>query len=107
MATPMSDESRRLLSAFSGALDRLAPRPVDWQRFYEFILHAFRHSPPPAEAVGHALVQDGLDWEEAERFMLFYTHAIELLQRQAGTTPARSGAGRTARARKGGGSRSR
>jgi hypothetical protein len=33
------------------------------------------------------LVQDGLDWDEAEGFVLFYTHAIELLEREAATTP--------------------
>jgi hypothetical protein len=29
--------------------------------------------------VGHALVQNGLDWDEAEPFMLFYKHVVELL----------------------------
>jgi hypothetical protein len=61
----------------------LDPQPLDWQRFYDFILYAFGHEPPSAEAVGHALVQNGLDWDEAEPFMLFYRHAVELLQRQA------------------------
>jgi hypothetical protein len=87
MAEPIDAEGRRLLTAFSRSLNRLDPQPLDWQRFYEFILYAFRHSPQPAEAVGHALVQDGLDWEEAEGFVLFYTHAIELLERDTATTP--------------------
>jgi len=56
---------------------------LDWQRFYDFILYAFGHEPASAEAVGHALAQNGLDWDEAESFMLFYRHAVELLQRQA------------------------
>ena len=109
MAEPLDAEGRRLLTAFSRSLNRLDPQPLDWQRFYEFILYAFRHSPQPAEAVGHALVQDGLDWEEAEGFVLFYTHAIELLERETATTSlstARratgkgSGAGREPAARK-------
>lgn len=87
MAEPIDAEGRRLLTAFSRRLNRLDPQPLDWQRFYEFILYAFRHSPQPAEAVGHALVQDGLDWEEAEGFVLFYTHAIELLERETATAP--------------------
>jgi hypothetical protein len=87
MAEPMDAEARRLLTAFSRSLNRLDPQPLDWQRFYEFILYAFRHSPQSQEAVGHALVQDGLDWDEAEGFVLFYTHAIELLEREAATTP--------------------
>jgi hypothetical protein len=95
MAEPIDAEGRRLLTAFSRRLNRLDPQPLDWQRFYEFILYAFRHSPQPAEAVGHALVQDGLDWEEAEGFVLFYTHAIELLERDTATTPV-SRARRTA-----------
>ena len=105
----MDDEARRLLAAFSRALNRLDPQPLDWQRFYEFILYAFRHSPQTSEAVGHALVQDGLDWDEAEGFVLFYTHAIELLEREAATTRVPgatrakrrvSGAGRKPGARK-------
>jgi hypothetical protein len=88
MAEPIDAEGRRLLTDFSRRLNRLDPQPLDWQRFYEFILYAFRHSPPPSEAIGHALVQDGLDWEETEGFVLFYTHAIELLERETATTPA-------------------
>jgi hypothetical protein len=86
MTEPMDSEARRLLTVFARVLNRLDPQPLDWQRFYEFTLYAFRHSPQAPEAVGHALVQDGLDWEEAEGFVLFYTHAIELLEREAATT---------------------
>jgi hypothetical protein len=109
MAEPIDPEGRRLLTAFSRGLNRLDPQPLDWQRFYEFILHAFRHSLQPSEAVGRAPVQDGLDWEEAEGFVLFYTHAIELLARETATTPVsrtrratgkRSGARRKPAARK-------
>jgi hypothetical protein len=109
MTEPMEAEARRLLTAFARSLNRLAPQPLDWQRLYEFTLHAFRHSPQAPEAVGRALVQDGLDWEEAEGFVLFYTHAIELLEREAATTPVPGatratrrvpGPGRKVRARK-------
>jgi len=82
MAPRITGEARRLLAAFSANLNRPNPEPLDWQRFYDFILYAFSHEPPSAEAVGHALVQNGLDWDEAEPFMLFYRHAVELLQRQ-------------------------
>ncbi len=104
----MDAEARRLLTLFTGGLDRLDPKPLDWQRFYEFVLYAFRHSIQSAEAVGHALVQDGLDWEEAEPFVLFYTHGIELLEREAATrampmrrraTPRTTSAGEKRRAR--------
>jgi hypothetical protein len=97
MTEPMDVEARRLLTAFSGRLNRLDPQPGDWQRFYEFVLYAFRHAPQTAEGLGHALVQDGLGWEEAERFVLFYSHAIELLEREAATTrmPTRPRAGRS------------
>jgi hypothetical protein len=87
MAEPMDAEARRLLTAFSGRLNRPDPEPLDWQRLYEFILYAFRHSPQSSEAVGHALVQDGLDWDEAEPFVLFYGRGMELLEREAATTP--------------------
>ncbi len=83
MAPRLEPESRRLLTAFSANLNRLDPQPLDWQRFYDFILYAFGHEPPSAQAVGHALVQNGLDWDEAEPFMLFYKHAVDLLLRQA------------------------
>jgi hypothetical protein len=62
MAPRLEPESRRLLTAFSANLNRWDPQPLDWQRFYDFILYAFGHEPPSAEAVGHALVQNGLDW---------------------------------------------
>lgn len=111
MAEPMDPEARRLLAAFSGSLNRPDPLPLDWQRLYEFILYAFRHSPQSSEAVGHAFVQDGLDWDEAEPFVLFYGHAMELLEREAATAPSlrgtrkratgrRPSAGRKPRARK-------
>jgi len=87
MPETMDLEARRLLTAFATTLTRLAPQPLDWQRFYEFVLYAFRHAPQTAEAVGHALVQDGLAWEEAEPFVLFYTRAIELLELELVTTP--------------------
>ena len=83
MAPRLEVKSRRLLTEFSANLNRLDPQPLDWQRLYDFILYAFDHEPPSAEAVGHALVQNGLDWDAAEPFMLFYRHAVELLQRQA------------------------
>jgi hypothetical protein len=88
MAEPMDAEARRLIAAFSDGLSRLNPQPLDWQRLYEFILYAFRHAPQAPEAVGHALVQDGLGWDEAERFVLFYTHAMELLERETATRRA-------------------
>ena len=83
MAARLEVKSRRLLTEFSANLNRLDPQPLDWQRFYDFILYAFGHEPPSAEAVGHVLVQNGLDWDEVEPFMLFYKHAVELLLRQA------------------------
>jgi hypothetical protein len=83
MAPRLKVKSRRLLTALSANLNRVDPQPLDWQRLYDFTLYAFGHEPPSAEAVGHALVQNGLDWDEAEPFMLFYKHAVELLQRQA------------------------
>jgi hypothetical protein len=98
MAEPIDAEGRRLLADFSRHLNRLDPQPLDWQRFHEFVLYAYRHSPQPSEAVAHALVQDGLDWQEAEGFVLFYTHAIELLERETATTPV-SRAGRATRRR--------
>lgn len=101
MAEPMDAEARRLLTVFSGSLNRTDPVPRDWQRLYEFILYAFRHSPQSSEAVGHALVQDGLDWDEAEPFVLFYGHAMELLEREAATTPSLTGRRKRARGRVG------
>jgi hypothetical protein len=83
MAPRLKVKSRRLLTALSANLNRVDPQPLDCQRFYDFILYAFGHEPPSAEAVGRALVQNGLDRDEAEPFMLFYKHALELLQRQA------------------------
>ena len=49
MAPRLEPESRRLLAAFSANLNRLDPQPLDWQRFYDFILCAFGHEPPSAE----------------------------------------------------------
>jgi hypothetical protein len=89
MAPRLKVKSRRLLTALSANLNRVDPQPLDCQRFYDFTLYAFGHlcafghEPPSAEAVGRALVQNGLDRDEAEPFMLFYKHAVELLQRQA------------------------
>ena len=89
--TDLDDVARLLLRAFASRLNRLNPAPEDWRRFYDFILHAVRHGPASGEAVGHVLIQEGLDWEEAEPFVLLYRHAGELLQRYAATKPAAGG----------------
>jgi len=80
---PMDAQARSLLTAFTQSLTRNNPQPMDWERFSEFILYAYRHAPQTSEAVGHALVQDGLDWDEAEPFVLFHRHATRLLEREA------------------------
>jgi hypothetical protein len=54
-------------------------------RFHEFVLYAFRHAPQTAQPVGHALVHAGLEWDETEPFVLFYTRAVELLEREGAT----------------------
>jgi hypothetical protein len=79
----MDAQARRLLTAFTRSLNRANPQSADWERFSEFILYAYRHAPQTSEAVGHALVTDGLDWEEAEPFVLFHLHATRLLEREA------------------------
>jgi hypothetical protein len=57
------------------------PEPAEWPRLYDFIIHVTRRQAPSAEAVGHALVQAGLDWEEIEPYVIFYGHAVELPRR--------------------------
>ncbi len=68
MAPRLEPESRRLLTAFSANLNRLDPQPLDWQRFYDFILYAFGHEPPSGTRLSRSL---------------FYKHAVDLLLRQA------------------------
>jgi hypothetical protein len=75
----MNKECRRLLPAFYDGLNRPGPQPLDWQRLYA----STRYSAPSAEEVGHVLVQNGLDRDEAEQFLLFYKRTVELLERQA------------------------
>ena len=82
----MDAEAQRLLMEFATHLDRTRPQPeaAEWPRLYEFIIHVAGRQPPPAEAVGHALVHAGLDWEEVEPYVTFYRHAVELLERERG-----------------------
>jgi hypothetical protein len=84
----MDEEARRLLKVFAGSLDRNRSDPLDWQRFYDFVIYVSRHAPASAETVGHALVQEGLDWDHVEPYALFCKHGVELLRR-AGETPSR------------------
>jgi hypothetical protein len=79
----MDAEAQRLLQDFATNLNRTVPQPelAEWPRLYEFIMHVTRRQAPSAEAVGHALVQAGLDWEEIEPYVIFYEHAVELLRR--------------------------
>jgi hypothetical protein len=82
----MDEEARRLLKLFAGSLDRNRSQPLDWERFYDFVIYVSRHTPASAETVGHALVQEGLDWDHVEPYALFCKHGVELLRR-AGETP--------------------
>lgn len=61
----MDAEAQRLLRDFATNLNRTVPQPepAEWPRRYEFIIHVTRRQAPSAEAVGHPLVQAGLDWE--------------------------------------------
>lgn len=79
----MDAEAQRLLQDFATNLNRTVPQPelAEWPRLYDFIIHVSRRQAPSAEAVGHALVQAGLDWEEIEPYVIFYGHAVELLRR--------------------------
>jgi len=83
----LDDEARRLLKVFAGSLDRNRSDPLDWQRFYDFVIYVSRHTSASAETVGHALVQEGLDWDHVEPYALFCKHGVELLRR-AGETPS-------------------
>ncbi len=78
----MDEEARRLLKDFATHLNRTVPQPErsEWPRLYDFIIHVARRGAPSAESVGHALVQEGLDWDEVEAYVLFYEHAVELLR---------------------------
>ena len=58
-----------------------------------------RHAPQAFDAVGHALVEDGLDWEEAEPFVLFHQHATRLLEREAAARAHKAGATTPSRVR--------
>lgn len=82
----MDAEAQRLLRDFATHLNRTVPQPepAEWPRLYDFIIHVTRGQAPSAEAVGHALVQAGLDWEEVEPYVTFYRHAVELLERERG-----------------------
>jgi len=76
-------EAQRLLRDFATHLNRTVPQPepAEWPRLYDFIIHVTRGQAPSAEAVGHALVQAGLDWEEVEPYVTFYGLAVALLRR--------------------------
>ena len=94
---PMDAKAQRLLKDFVTHLNRTVPQPepAEWPRLYDFIIHVTRRQAPSAEAVGHALVQAGLDWEEVEPYVTFYGHAVGLLGRArekgviTGAPPAR------------------
>jgi hypothetical protein len=79
----MDAEAQRLLKDFTTHLNRTVPQPepAEWPRLYDFIIHVTRREAPSAEAVGHALVQAGLDWEEVEPYVTFYARGVALLGR--------------------------
>ena len=93
----MDAEAQRLLDDFATHLNRTVPQPepAEWPRLYDFIIHVTRSQAPSAEAVGHALVRAGLDWEEVEPYLNFYGRAVALLGRArekaviTGVSPAR------------------
>ena len=89
-------EAQRLLKDFATHLNRTVPQPepAEWPRLYDFIIHVARRQAPSAEAVGHALIQEGLDWDEVEPYVTFYGRGIALLGRARETALARAAARR-------------
>ncbi len=78
----MDTRGRDMLHRFVGALNRGAPHPLDWQRFYDFIIyahgleHAYR-----VDEVRAILTGEGLTGEEARRFIYLYDDGLALLRR--------------------------
>ena len=93
----MDEEARRLLKLFAGSLDRNRSQRLDWERFYDFVIYVSQHTSASAETVGHALVQEGLDWDHVEPYALFCKHGVELLRRAGETPPAEAAASKKAR----------
>jgi hypothetical protein len=94
----MDAEANRLLKDFATHLNRTVPQPEpsEWPRLYDFIIHVTRRQAPSAEAVGHALIQEGLDWDEVEPYVTFYGRGVALLGRARDTAIARAAARRPA-----------
>ncbi len=78
----MDTAGRDMLHTFVGALNKGAPHPLDWQRFYDFTIHA--HGLERAYRVDEVraiLAEEGLTGEEARRFAQFYEDGLALLRR--------------------------
>ena len=78
----MDATGRDMLHAFVEALNKGAPHPLDWQRFYDFVIYA--HGLERAyrvEEVRAILIEEGLTGERARRFAQFYEDGLALLRR--------------------------
>lgn len=78
----MDATGRDMLRQFVGGLNKGAPHRLDWQRFYDFTIHA--HGLERAYRVDEVraiLTEEGLTGEEARRFVYFYEDGLALLRR--------------------------
>jgi hypothetical protein len=79
----MDQQGRDMLHSFVGLLNVGIPHPLDWKRFYDFTIYAYRLGQDAFDGfqVRAVLAEEGLTPDQATRFVVFYEKALGLLQR--------------------------
>lgn len=81
----MDAEARTMLHRFVHSLNQDMPHPLDWQRFYDFIIYSFQRGAFPVDDIQAVLEEEGLRVERTkDRLLSFYEHGVDLLARYQG-----------------------
>ncbi len=79
----MDKQGRDMLHSCVGLLNVGMPHPLDWRRFYDFTIYAYRLGEDAFDGyqVRAVLTEEGLTSDQATRFVNFCEEALGLLKR--------------------------
>jgi hypothetical protein len=78
----MDDQAAHAFNVFADPADKGALHPVDWRRFYDFIITAHRNQLDVSEIEVHNLVWGARFPDDTAKFLQsLFSHGRDLLQR--------------------------
>jgi hypothetical protein len=78
----VDQHTRERLQEFADAANKDTLHPLDWRRFFDFIIHVHRAVPRAEEGeLRDSLTASHLPARNVDRLVSLYTHGLDLLRR--------------------------